>query len=187
MKLAQIAFVALTSSFLAIACSANTESADPETDPAASGDEQDLVAKAYSSCTHDSDCEAIEKPVCCPDGTKVAVNKHKADDYVKAKHPAVCNMMCPRHEVLDTKVALCDISKNQCKMYNPEEVRCGGFSPNPHGCAEGYQCTFPKHMVPDMPGTCTVKPDCRSTGCGTGKWCSACWGHFACIPKGAMC
>ena len=23
--------------------------------------------------------------------------------------------------------------------------------------------------------------------CGTGKWCSFCWGKMACIPKGAMC
>jgi predicted secreted protein len=39
----------------------------------------------------------------------------------------------------------------------------------------------------------TVTIDIGDHGCGTGpacgsgKWCSACWGHMACIPKGAMC
>jgi hypothetical protein len=29
--------------------------------------------------------------------------------------------------------------------------------------------------------------DCRTTGCAEGRWCSYCWGHYACIPDGALC
>lgn len=40
-------------------------------------------------------------------------------------------------------------------------------------------------------GACTPPPppptDCRTDGCGTGEYCSWCWGSFACIPDGALC
>jgi hypothetical protein len=45
----------------------------------------------------------------------------------------------------------------------------------------------------DGPGKCVADPpppppsDCRKDGCGAGKYCSMCWGHYACIPNGAMC
>jgi inhibitor of cysteine peptidase len=42
---------------------------------------------------------------------------------------------------------------------------------NDAGCVTGYDCIA----------------QCTPTSCGAGKWCSACWGHMACIPKGAMC
>jgi len=29
--------------------------------------------------------------------------------------------------------------------------------------------------------------DCRSTGCAAGRYCSFCWGSYACIPEGAVC
>jgi hypothetical protein len=29
--------------------------------------------------------------------------------------------------------------------------------------------------------------DCRSNGCDTGATCQICWGHFACVPEGALC
>lgn len=29
--------------------------------------------------------------------------------------------------------------------------------------------------------------DCRASGCGTGEYCSYCWGTFQCIPEGAIC
>ena len=40
-----------------------------------------------------------------------------------------------------------------------------------NGCSTGYEC----------------QADCRANSCGDGRYCSYCWGSFACIPKGAMC
>ncbi len=35
---------------------------------------------------------------------------------------------------------------------------------------------------------CTPVPDdCRTTGCEDGSSCSFCWGHYACVPEGALC
>jgi hypothetical protein len=34
-------------------------------------------------------------------------------------------------------------------------------------------------------GACT--DDCRTAGCGDGRYCSYCWGTFQCIPDGAVC
>ena len=68
------------------------------------------------------------------------------------------------------------IVSGQCPELVPPAP---GFCPNgqvkakkdANGCTTGFECKF----------------DCRSQGCGSGKWCSACWGQFACIPNGAMC
>jgi inhibitor of cysteine peptidase len=40
-----------------------------------------------------------------------------------------------------------------------------------NGCTTGFEC----------------KTDCRSNACGSGRYCTFCWGHYACIPNGAMC
>ncbi len=39
----------------------------------------------------------------------------------------------------------------------------------------------------EEPGRPSHPDDCRTNGCDDGKWCSFCWGTYACIPKGAMC
>ncbi len=80
--------------------------------------------------------------------------------------------------------------------------RCGGFA--------GIQCSDPDEACVDDPtdtcdpknggadcgGICQPKSapppppppaDCRTNGCGTGKFCSFCWGSYQCIPNGAMC
>jgi hypothetical protein len=37
-------------------------------------------------------------------------------------------------------------------------------------------------------GECAAPPtDCRSTGCPSGRYCTFCWGRYACIPDGALC
>jgi hypothetical protein len=55
-------------------------------------------------------------------------------------------------------------------------------------CQAGYHCEMKGINGGALP-VCIKddNSDCRTNGCGAGKWCSACWGHFACIPKGAMC
>jgi hypothetical protein len=74
-----------------------------------------------------------------------------------------------------------------------ERGTCGGFGGLP--CAAGKECVDdpndscdPNNGGADCGGICvTPTADCRSTGCGTGRWCSYCWGSFQCIPDGALC
>jgi len=75
--------------------------------------------------------------------------------------------------------------------------RCGGFtgsacsSPNDRCVDDPTDDCNPATGGADCGGICkprTPTPtDCRATGCGTGQWCSNCWGSFQCIPNGAIC
>lgn len=49
-------------------------------------------------------------------------------------------------------------------------------------CASGYHWD-------QFECTCVVNqtPDCRTTGCGDGQYCTYCWINYACIPEGAVC
>jgi hypothetical protein len=81
---------------------------------------------------------------------------------------------------------------------------CGGIA--------GFQCHDPNEECVDDPndscdpanggadcgGMCQPKAappppppppanNCPAAGCGAGKYCSFCWGSYACIPDGALC
>lgn len=55
-------------------------------------------------------------------------------------------------------------------------------------CAAGYHCEMKGINGGSVPA-CIKNDgaDCRTLGCGSGRYCSACWGTFACIPNGALC
>ena len=49
---------------------------------------------------------------------------------------------------------------------------------NTCSCADGVvRCTL----------RACPRPDCRTSGCGNGQFCSYCWGSYQCIPDGALC
>ncbi len=189
-----LSFVALASitTFSVVACQANTD-ASPDDDETGSVQSEELK-KSITSCSVDDDCVAVPRGGCCQNGWNEAVNKHHTKAYANATK---CTLnprpMCPMYMVHDTRVAQCDTAKKQCKMFEIDEIKCGGFMMNSHQCPTGYSCDH-TGVNPDLPGKCVQDPppppppsDCRATGCGTGKYCSACWGHFACIPNGALC
>jgi hypothetical protein len=135
---------AVVSLLAAVGCSAAS-------DDSVQSDE-DLKAGVYA-CSVDSDCVAISKGGCCPEGWKVAVNKSKVKTY-DANH--VCNeqIVCPMYVVDDTRVAECNTGTHKCQMIEPENIRCGGFTTNPHKCPKGYTCEANK--IPDVPGDCVA-------------------------------
>jgi hypothetical protein len=130
------------------------------------GDTDDLYA-----CNVDSDCVAISKGGCCPEGWKIAVNADHQDEYVN-----VCNeqIICPLYVVLDTRQPEC--VSGQCTMVAIDQISCGGFVANPHQCPSGYQCV--SNGVPDQPGSCKSCVDNVACIQGTHWDANAC----ACMP-----
>lgn len=112
--------------------------------------DEDIKAGVYS-CKVDSDCVAISKGGCCPNGWNVAVNKTKVKSY-EASHECNDPQICPLYVIDDTRVAECNTGTNKCQMVEPDAIRCGGFTTNPHKCPKGWSCKANK--IPDVPGTC---------------------------------
>ncbi len=117
----------------------------------------DLAVQPYdTSCTVDSDCAAVDRGGCCPDGTLFAVNTASTSDYAAA---AACTVTprpyCPQHIINDMRAPQCS-DLGHCHMVAPEDIRCGGFTMNPHQCPSGYVCHF--DSVPDVPGHCVAQP-----------------------------
>src|SRR5437016_4756834 len=57
-----------------------------------------------------------------------------------------------------------------------------------------HNCALDGRTVTCIPGNhweaascgCVPDGDCTRNGCGDGDYCTGCWGHMACIPKGAF-
>jgi hypothetical protein len=169
---------------MALACSSTSADGDDLDESA------DEVRASWSGCHADSDCVEVMKPDCCPSGTEFAVNKDHVSDWRQAH---ACDMrpppLCLRGPIPDPRVAQCDADRDRCVMIAPEDIRCGGRTRIPHACPSGYTCDMTNVPV-DAPGHCvksTTTNDCRQTGCSSGRYCSACWGQFACIPNGSLC
>jgi hypothetical protein len=111
-------------------------------------------AADFYSCKTDSDCVAISQGGCCPNGWLVAVNKSDVKAY-DAANVCASQPICPLYVIDDTRVAECNTGSGKCEMVQPDAVRCGGFTTNPHSCPSGYQCELTG--VPDVPGTCVAK------------------------------
>lgn len=107
---------------------------------------------AMLACNKDADCVSIPQPMCCPNGKHVAVNKDHVDEYVDANACAQPPQICPLYLVNEDRVAECDVDVHQCVMVEPADIRCGGFTMNPHQCPSGFACHY--DHVPDVPGTC---------------------------------
>jgi len=52
----------------------------------------------------------------------------------------------------DDRVPECNSGTNQCELVAPADIRCGGFTRNPHECTPGFACKV--NQIPDIPGTC---------------------------------
>ncbi len=139
-------------------------------------------------CAVDSDCVAVDQGGCCEHGMKAAVAVGNEAAYAAAH---ACTQdprpFCPLYVIDDLRVAECNTTTNRCEMVQPGDIQCGGFTKNSHQCTDAYECDH-TNINPDLPGKCLPKPaDCQTTGCGTGDYCSFCWGKYACIPNGALC
>jgi hypothetical protein len=146
---------------------------------------QGTPAQDFYSCHRDSDCVKVSQGGCCPNGWMVAVNTSSVDAYARATACQNPGQICPLYVINDTRVAECNTGTQKCEMVKPEDIRCGGFTTNPHSCPKGYSCQ--SSSIPDVPGQCVANATDECGGCASGQYCSYCWGHWACIPNGALC
>jgi hypothetical protein len=99
---------------VAVGCGGTDETASDTTSSTA----EDLSAKAMLACSGDADCTAIEAPACCPNGMKVAVNKHHVKAYENAHKCVSPPHVCPLFLIDDTRVSQCS-AKGACEMVAP--------------------------------------------------------------------
>lgn len=146
-NLAKLCVIALGSSFLCVACAAETQD-----EPTAASTEQD-ISVAMTSCHTDADCVAISAGGCCPNGTNVAVSASHVTAY-ETSHACQNkgSQLCPRYMINDTRVAECGTT-NKCQLMAIDKVQCGGFVMHPHTCPSGYSCDH-TGKNPDVPGSC---------------------------------
>lgn len=77
------------------------------------------------ACTANSDCTAVTKNMCCPDGTLEAVNALEVDAYRKSWNLACAGACTSRPKQQDTRVAECG-SSHKCEMCKPAaHGKCG--------------------------------------------------------------
>jgi hypothetical protein len=110
----------------------------------------------YYSCAVDSDCVAVPKAQCCPNGFREAVNKQSVDAYrgsVACGNPR--RRICPQYRVFDRRTPICGNESHRCEMVMPDHVTCNGTGPNVHACPSGSQC--------DPSGHCTASSAPPST------------------------
>jgi hypothetical protein len=111
---------------------------------------------SFDACEVDADCVAVSYGGCCPDGTLAACNVNETAEYAASRACTAPPMLCPEHEVLDTRVAQCDNGTKRCVMIAPEDIKCGGFIGDAHHCPVDYTCQ--SNQIPDLPGTCVGNP-----------------------------
>jgi hypothetical protein len=106
----------------------------------------------WDRCNVDADCIAVESQQCCSVGLSEAVHKDHVAAYEASFDPFQCAaVFCKLVFHVEDRVPLC--LSNRCAMVEPEEIRCGGFSTNPHACPAGYRCKLPEDVA-DVPGRC---------------------------------
>jgi hypothetical protein len=124
----------------------------------------ELQGKAdYFSCERDSDCVAVSARMCCPNCSLAAVNKDQVEAY--QNEPMICPaVLCPLACINDQRVAQCNTGSKTCEMIEIADIKCGGFTLNPHSCPPGYECQGPQ-LAWDAPGSCVAIPPPGQT-CG---------------------
>jgi hypothetical protein len=106
---------------------------------------------SFDSCNVDSDCRKIHTG-CCK-RFEGAINGSLLDAYT-ASLQCTGNEICPAVLTQNTdRAAVCNVETHKCELSYPEEIRCGGFTTNPHSCPDGWTCARGT-LNPDIPGVC---------------------------------
>jgi hypothetical protein len=109
----------------------------------------------WDRCTTDRDCVAVPVQGCCDPNGKEAVHKRHVAAYEASFDERICLAVdcAPPPPPSTTRFPYCNTGSKRCEMVELKDVACGGHSPNPHACPEGFQCEGPGLAV-DAPGAC---------------------------------
>jgi hypothetical protein len=105
-----------------------------------------------AGCLRDTDCAMVEAGCCdVGDWTAVPVDEVEAFEAAKGCDPeAVCPLI---PIVYRGEQAICQGETRTCAIALPADLDCGGFSPNPHACPDGWRCVGPD-LATDGTGVC---------------------------------
>jgi hypothetical protein len=106
----------------------------------------------FYSCKSDADCVAVRRDECCGTGWLVAVNKDQKQGYADSYTCPQAKPICPLYIIDDTDQAECNVGTHACEMVKIKDIKCGGFTVNPHQCPADYTCRA--RNIPDVPGSC---------------------------------
>jgi hypothetical protein len=96
---------------------------------------EDLSMSAIQACKADSDCVAVDKVGCCPNGWKEAVNKHHVAAYEHSFKCPQAHPVCPLYVINDTRNVECVSDK--CAMV-------------PTSCVQTVLCIKGDHFDTDV-------------------------------------
>ncbi len=114
-------------------------------------------AADHTSCARDSEYVVVSAGGCCGRWQRTAVNAASVEAHAAANvcRPPFPPCAQPNEEITArelTKVAICG-AERRCVAVQPEEIRCGGRTTNPHTCPSGFACYGPD-LARDIPGSC---------------------------------
>jgi hypothetical protein len=108
------------------------------------------------ACNVDTDCVAVQKAMCCPNGTKIAIHAGYEQEYQDENQCTNPPAVCPLYVINDTRVAVCEAG--QCTMVQPpttciDKVACiqgshwSDFQCKcvPDFCVDNVLCTITSH------------------------------------------
>jgi len=105
-----------------------------------------------SGCNADADCAKVNK-ACCENFGPTAVLGSKAGAY-KASLACPDPLYCPLFLTkADFSMPQCNVATKKCELVQPKDIKCQGFTVNPHACPDNYRCIHPE-PTGDVPGSC---------------------------------
>jgi hypothetical protein len=127
-------------------------------------------------CETNNDCPEYQ----CPFGGAA----HSVCENHKCTPPSID--VCIGVECSDTKACADGLT---CEGYKcVSECAQAGGTCMAYPADKALPACFSAKACPGVTEICCMpQTDCRDTGCADGKYCTNCWGKYACIPNGAVC
>lgn len=142
------------------------------------------------TCVEDSDCPQVQ----CLPGGPCPETRCVDGACTMEEEPGHCGgfagFVCDDDEYCDYEAGqLCGAADQMGTCRTRPDACAEVYSPvcGCDGQTYGNECDAAAAGVDAATDGVCAPSDCRSDGCSDGDYCSYCWGHWACIPEGALC